>query len=786
MRVLIDFMHSQTIRNKVLVFGVVMSTIPLLLISLYYYSFVKADLETRIVEKQHLVLENLSREIEYDFSQTFQRIHVLASLNLLNEKQSALYELLQQSESIEEVIIADDNGFVEKRVSRYELNITGNNERWFTDDMWFQLQTRDKVYGQVEFNQYGQPVMKLAIPFYEGESKKAIGVVVQLQKIIGKISSMRQDHSAYIYLVDDNDRVIAHQDYSKLWRKQTSGSQDEIGVTAEIEDLNWALVMEQPKTTAFAPINRMLQSGIGAVALLILTVSLISVWAGLYFTRPIVSIDREMNNLKKGRKIEPVKMKRTDELGKLADSFNDMSKELLEKSRLLEQEKERLDVVVNGIGAGLALVTKEYRITWMNPILKGWLKEDRLTLPCYAVIGGESMPCLNCPITCPDLDKIADEVMKFKDGANGERIFRHRVFPLNHAIEEEGEFLVVLEDITEQKQMEETMIQTDKLSALGIMASSFAHEVNNPLATINVYAEDLIDRIQGGDDDLDEQEMEHYLRKIKENTERCKRITGNLLNFSRKNDWTDDRIRVKEIIENSVSLVEHQLKKQRIQLEIHVDEGLPAVNGDGLKLMQVIVNLINNAVDAMESEGKLIVSASVSSREAVSIKVTDSGHGIPAEAMDKLFDPFFTTKPVGKGTGLGLSVCYGIIQQFGGNILIDSKPAEGTTVEIQLPAGGALDVEKQPIVMDRSNGSRVPGDKSAMDQSISSRVPGDRSAVDQSISSRVPGDRSAVDRSNASRVPGDKSAMDREENGEPPKQETMEVGCDVSNKIASR
>jgi two-component system, NtrC family, sensor kinase len=701
-----DFMHSQTIRNKVLVFGVVMSTIPLLLLSLYYYSFVKSDLETRILEKQHLVLENLSREIQYEFSQTFQRIHVLASLNLLNKEQSALYELLQQSESIEEVIIADDKGFVENRVSRYELNIAGDMERWFTDDMWFQLQTRDKVYGQVAFNQYGQPVMKLAIPFYEGDSKKAIGVTVQLQKIIGKISSMRQDHSSYIYLLDDKERVIAHQDYSKLWQKQTSGGQDELGVTAEIEDLDWVLVMEQPKATAFAPINRMFQSGIGAVALLILTVSLISVWAGLYFTRPIVSIDREMNKLKQGVKISPVRMKRTDELGKLADSFNDMSKELLEKSRLLEQEKERLDVVVNGIGAGLALVTKEYRITWMNPILKGWLKEDRLTLPCYAVIGGENAPCLNCPITCPDLDKIADEVMKFKDGANGERIFRHRVFPLNHAIEEEGEFLVVLEDITEQKQMEETMIQTDKLSALGIMASSFAHEVNNPLATINVYAEDLIDRIQAGDEDLDEEEMEHYLRKIKENTERCKRITGNLLNFSRKNDWTEDRIRVREIIENSISLVEHQLKKQRIQLELRVAEGLPLVSGDGLKLMQVIVNLINNAVDAMESEGKLVVSATGTVDGKVSIKVTDSGHGIPAEAMDKLFDPFFTTKPIGKGTGLGLSVCYGIIQQFGGSITIDSKPAEGTTVEIQLPAErsmrAGLGVEDQAMKMDET------------------------------------------------------------------------------------
>lgn len=692
MKSLMDFLHSQTIRNKVLVFGVAMSTIPLLLISIYYFYFVKFDLENRILEKQNLMLENLSREIEFDFHQTFQQIQALASMKQ-GDPNSAMYELLQQSDSIEEVIIADDKGFVEQRVSRYDLNLPGGHERWFPDKMWFSLQTDEKVYGEVEFNQYGQPIMKLAVPFYENDSKKAVGAVIQLQKMIGKISSMRQDHSSYIYLVDERERVIAHQDYSKLWHKQgAAGEGDNIGVTATLEDLDWVLVMEQPKMTAFAPIYKMLQNGIGAVALLILTVSLISVWAGLYFTRPIEMIDREMNRLKQGRNIRPLSMKRSDELGKLADSFNDMSKELLEKSRQLEQEKERLSVVVNGIGAGLALVTKEYRITWMNPILKGWLKDERLTLPCYAVIGGESTPCLNCPITCPDLDKIAEEVMKFKDGPGGERIFRHRVFPLNHAIEEEGEFLVVLEDITEQKQLEETMIQTDKLSALGIMASSFAHEVNNPLATINVYAEDLIDRIQAGDDDLDESEMSYYLKKIKENTERCKRITSNLLNFSRKNDWTDDHINVKEIIENSISLVEHQLKKQRIQLGLAIEEGLPGIKGDGLKLMQVLVNLINNAIDAMESNGRLLVSA-VRNEAALSIKVTDSGHGIPQEKMDKLFDPFFTTKPIGKGTGLGLSVCYGIIQQFGGKIQIDSKPGAGTTVEIQLPAQKFMEVE---------------------------------------------------------------------------------------------
>ncbi|WP_238579261.1 PAS domain-containing sensor histidine kinase [Neobacillus niacini] len=685
MRALFNYFQSQTIHIKVLVFGVVMSSIPLLLISSCYYFYVKSDLETRIYEKQNLVLESLSHEIEADFTQIFQSSHVLASLLQVDQGESAFYELLQ-NESIEEAVVTNEKGFVVKRVSRYSLNLPGENERWFTDDMWFKLQTEDQVFGEVEFNQYGQPVMKLAVPFYENNRKKAIGVVVQLQKLIGKISSLRQDDSSYIYLLDRNGRIIAHQDYSKLWQKQPLvQNQNVLGVRAKINQINWELVMEQPKATAFEPINSMLQNGLAAVALVILTVSLISISAGLYFTRPIVQIDREMNRLKQGRNTRTIDIDRKDELGKLVITFNSMSKELLEKSKLLEQEKERLNVVVNGIGSGLALVTKDYSITWMNPILKSWLQEDRLTLPCYASIGGEDSPCQDCPITCSNLTGNVEKLMKIKDYHSAERIFRHRVFELNHAIEEQGEFLVVLEDITEQKQMEERIVQTDKLSALGIMASSFAHEVNNPLTTINVYAEDMMDRIQIDDETLDAEEMEYYLGKIKENTQRCKKITSNLLNFSRKADWTNEVINIKKTIEDSVSLVEYQLRKNRIQLELDVEKGLPPVIGDGLKLMQVLVNLINNAVGAMELEGNLVISATLVEQEIL-IKVIDNGHGISEDVMDKLFDPFFTTKPVGKGTGLGLSVCYGIIQQFGGNIEITSTLGEGTTIIIRLLA----------------------------------------------------------------------------------------------------
>lgn len=681
-----NWFHSQSIRNKVLAFGVMMSTIPLLLISYFYYTQVKVDLEQRILEKQELLTKNLSNEISLVFNQTLQQIQILATLSELDVEKKGFYELLQQNESIEEVVLTNGKGHVVNRVSRYRLNLVEEKEQWFTDNLWFSFQTKERVIGEVEFNPFGQPVIKMAIPHIRDGERYGIGVIIQLQKIIGEISSLRQDASSYLFLVDQREQVISHQNYSKLWGKNPlTAEEDVLQVKTEIDELGWTLVMEQPKSTAYRPIHKMFQTGITAVAISTLLISLISIYAGLYFTKPILRLDHAMSRVKLGKKSLPLQLKQKDEIGQLAETFNDMTAELHEKSLQLKMEKERLNVVVEGIGAGLALVTKDYRVTWMNPILQRWIEHKDLSFPCYALIGGYDSPCLDCPITDVNLlENSGNKVMTFKTSEGVERTFQHRVFPLNHAIEGEGEYLVVIEDITEQKEIEEKMIQTDKLSALGLMASSFAHEVNNPLTSINVYAEDLADRLKDKDEDLDEEEMQDYLTTIIENTTRCKRITSNLLNFSRKSNWNLDSVDLKATIQNSVSLIEHTLKKKGILVQVELETSLPEIMGDSLQLMQVFVNLLNNAVDAMDNGGLLRIKGEYLDGH-VRVSITDSGIGIPKEDLTKIFDPFYTTKPVGKGTGLGLSVCYGIIQQFGGKLEIDSEQGKGTCVTIDIP-----------------------------------------------------------------------------------------------------
>lgn len=680
------------IRDKVLVFGLVMSTVPLLLISFFIFFQVKHDLESRIKERQLIIIESMANQMTEDLDKTLHRIELLSAITNVAQNKGVFYDALHDLDSIEEIVLFNKNGLESLRMSRFELD-QERDTAFLTKQQVEELQRTKRYTGDVVLNNYGHPVMKMAVPMYSpetGDYSGGIGVTIQLQKIIGEISSQHRTEAGVVYLVDQNDRIIAHEDYSQLWKPfGQRGERDEmLGVATGIPGIDWKLVMERPIKDAYSPIYEMAARSLGVVLIVIGIISLTSIYAGLYFTKPIEKLQKAMKKIQRGSWVESVHVNRRDEMGDLAKAFNEMSKEIREKSNYLLQEKERLNIIVNGIGAGLAVVKSDYTITWMNPLLENWLETDQVELPCYVLLGGQNRPCADCPIDPSCHAQESEDIFRTYEKNGEKKIFRHRIYQLHHSGEADGEFLIVLEDITEQRKMEEKLIQTDKLSALGLMASSFAHEVNNPLATINVYAEDLLDRLEEEKEELvQSKEIDQYLQIIKENTDRCKKITRNLLNFSRKSEWSQKEFDVNEVMQNSIALVHYTFTKNHVDLQVDLAQALPVVHGDSLKLMQVFVNLIHNAVDAMESGGTLSIRTGMDGN-AVTIEIEDTGIGIPKDQLQKVFDPFFTTKPPGKGTGLGLSVCYGIVEQFGGTITIDSVEGEGTIVAIKIPLIG--------------------------------------------------------------------------------------------------
>jgi two-component system, NtrC family, sensor kinase len=243
----------------------------------------------------------------------------------------------------------------------------------------------------------------------------------------------------------------------------------------------------------------------------------------------------------------------------------------------------------------------------------------------------------------------------------------------------------------DKEMMDKQVIETGKLASIGELAAGIAHEINNPVAIMVEEAgwiEDLLE-----EEDLKEgknlEEFQRALKQIRVQGYRCKDITHNLLSFARKTDGKVKKLQLNALIEEMVRLSAQRAKFGNVAIETDFKVDLPLIEASEIELQQVFLNLINNALDAMEKGGgKLKITTHLESEEkfhGVVVDIADSGPGIPKVNLSKIFDPFFTTKPVGKGTGLGLSICYGIINKMGGEISVDSILGEGTTFHLRFP-----------------------------------------------------------------------------------------------------
>ncbi|MBU1586173.1 MAG: ATP-binding protein [Proteobacteria bacterium] len=238
--------------------------------------------------------------------------------------------------------------------------------------------------------------------------------------------------------------------------------------------------------------------------------------------------------------------------------------------------------------------------------------------------------------------------------------------------------------------MNQQVVESGKLATIGELAAGIAHEINNPVAIMVEEAGWIEDLLEEEDlkkaENLDE--FKRALIQINTQGKRCKEITHKLLSFARKTDSTVNDVQVNDAIREIVSLTAQMARYNNVIIETNLNEGVPYIRISPSELQQVVLNLINNAIDAMEKTGgtiKIETKVSQIEKNHLVISIEDNGPGIPKDNLSRIFDPFFTTKAVGKGTGLGLSICYGIIQKMGGKIDVLSQVDIGTKFRIWLP-----------------------------------------------------------------------------------------------------
>lgn len=229
----------------------------------------------------------------------------------------------------------------------------------------------------------------------------------------------------------------------------------------------------------------------------------------------------------------------------------------------------------------------------------------------------------------------------------------------------------------------------NKLASIGRLAAGVAHEINNPLSIINQKTGLVQDYLEMTGDFDYKQSMRGALDGIQNSVMRCKKITHRLLGFARHTDVQTEELDIHAVLQEVVAFLAQEATYSQIQICFDLDQDIPRICSDRSQLQQVFLNITNNAIDAIGSNGHITVSSRKLDEESIQVAIVDDGPGMAPEVMRRIFDPFFTTKETGKGTGLGLSITYGILKKLGGTIKAQSEIGQGTTFEIILPVNNS-------------------------------------------------------------------------------------------------
>jgi len=379
----------------------------------------------------------------------------------------------------------------------------------------------------------------------------------------------------------------------------------------------------------------------------------------------------------------------------ITGAFIDITERKLAEKALHESEEKYRSLFNSGPDPIFVLDRARLEILDANPVAEetyGYSK-DELTGMLFSALG----PVDDIYKSMSDFEKdewraaciVSSRVQHYR---KDRKSFYVRVTACPTRYKDRDAIILATTDITEALEKEAQLLQASKMTTLGEMSAGVAHELNQPLNAIKMGSEYLNMMIESGKQ-IPEKNLLEVSRQISEQVDRASEIIDCLREFGRKPDFAKEKVDINEAVRVAIGIVGQQLRLQNINLTLEVDDGLPPILARKTRIEQVIFNLVANARDAVMRKkaarpGAVKPAVKIRSfyeNEQVALTVTDNGGGIPQDILDKVFEPFFTTKEVGSGMGLGLSISYGIVKDYNGNIDIQSKEGEGTTVKLTFP-----------------------------------------------------------------------------------------------------
>lgn len=359
----------------------------------------------------------------------------------------------------------------------------------------------------------------------------------------------------------------------------------------------------------------------------------------------------------------------------------------------LRNKKNELQAIFDSVNDGVIVFDHSGAIQHFNHICSQFFTPEVLSGGgCRDVFHPDTAVL---PLTCPvelalQGERVETSMVSVRE-SHDTRYIDITANPIKDEFGEKTRALVFLRDVTQKRVHEMRLIQSEKMSSIGVLATGIAHEINNPLTSVAGYAEALLRRFRDEPSmstDSRLNDFPKYLEVIVREAHHCKGIIGSLLNFGRKSDGMIGTVNLNTLLLEIIELLRHQLNYAEMKVIADLKEHIPAILGDSSGLRQVFMNLMINACHAIKNGGLVEVSTSYSEHDRViHVQIRDTGCGITHDVIDRIWDPFFTTKEVGEGVGLGLALTYNIVKRHGGEIKVESHVGSGSTFTVLLPAG---------------------------------------------------------------------------------------------------
>ncbi|MFZ4451908.1 ATP-binding protein [Salibacterium aidingense] len=716
----------RTLRSKLLLIFLGITCIPLIAAGIISYQTQKNDLTNRIEQTLFIFSDNLSLAIE----------------DIIRERLTDLEQLsqnpvLMNEEAEEEEIQREFMKFVNNHDLYYGL-IFVNTEGMVTVDTdgtvvgnnvagreWFQEASQGGLFLSEIFLSpvVDSPILAMAAAV-ENEEGEVIGVISPsfdlehlwsfLWERIDQYSQQQQNVNVAgdTFLLNQEGDYIAHpnHDYvleenfleetnTEMESMENIGTQPGLIHNEDKETVNaiapvghmegfsndWYVGISVPEDEMYAPLRNLLTKYL----LLFSVVLLITITAvfklSRYIVQPVEKLVSATGDFAVGKKVLPLQSNAYEEINKLTRTFNDMTERLEEREKAHRKSTLILETTDNGV---ISINRRDQSITTFNRTCEKLFQFDKDN-----VLGHSLHDLMEAN---PDFKAFIQHVHLHRSNEQSSQIYEfdctiqgstHSFFlsitPLPTLEDEEKieDILLVFKEVTEKREMEKELLRSEKLKVIGKLSAGFAHEIRNPLTTIQGFMQ--LFKESSNDDDINGYHYQIIMSEI----ERVNSIVEDLLTIAKpEKDNEKQYVQFNDVIQETIYLFKAQAGKKGIAVETVLEPNLPEIYTEEKKLKQVMMNLIKNAMEAIEGEGRISVETkwlSGKTNDGISVKVKDNGKGMEEETLEKLGTPFYTTKS--DGTGLGLMTCFQIVEEAGGRIHVDSDKGKGSEFEIWMP-----------------------------------------------------------------------------------------------------